>query len=464
MADRYALCGRFGSVIAAALVAAATSLPASAQLALSAVPMSDSEQARPELPQILPMRERAKLENRILADRLDTIVPKLMREQKVSMWLLMAREYFEEPVVNTMLNAESLHARRRTILIFFDPGNGQPIERLTVSRYGLGGLFKPAWDPDKQPDQWKAVADIIAARNPATIAINTSALSAFADGMTLSQYKEMTAALPARYQSRIVSGEKLAIGWLETRTPMEMQIYPGILRMAHAIIADAFSRKVITPGKTTTDDVVWWYRQHLTDLGLVPWFQPSVAVLRQGQKDMLEGDTVIQPGDMLWTDFGITYLRLNTDTQHLAYVLKPGETQAPAGLRAGLKAANAVQDALLSSFKVGATGNEVLAAARAKAIAAGLKPSIYSHPLGYHGHAAGTAIGFWDNQNGDERGLYPVHPNTTWSIELAAYAPVPEWGGQEVQFRSEENAYFDGSRVRFLDGRQTAITLIPGGN
>jgi Xaa-Pro aminopeptidase len=464
MADRYASRGRFGSIIAAALFSAAISLPASAQLPLSAVPMSDSEQARPELPQILPVRERAKLENRILADRLDTIVPKLMREQKVSMWLLMAREYFEEPVVNTMLNAESLHARRRTILIFFDPGNGQPVERITVSRYGLGGLFKPEWDPDKQPDQWKAVADIIAARNPATIAINTSSLSAFADGMTLSQYKDMTAALPARYQSRIVSGEALAIGWLETRTPMEMAIYPGIVRTAHAIIADAFSRKVITPGKTTTDDVVWWYRQHLTDLGLVPWFQPSVAVLRRGQKDMLEGDTVIQPGDILWTDFGITYLRLNTDTQHLAYVLKPGETQAPAGLRAGLKAANAVQDALLSSFKVGATGNEVLAAARAKAIAAGLKPSIYSHPLGYHGHAAGTAIGFWDNQKGDERGLYPVHPNTTWSIELAAYAPVPEWGGQEVQFRAEENAYFDGSRVRFLDGRQTAIRLIPSGN
>lgn len=242
---------------------------------------------------------------------------------------------------------------------------------------------------------------------------------------------------------------------------MEMRIYPGILRLAHSVIADAFSRKVVTPGKTTTDDVVWWYRQRLSDLGLNPWFQPSVGIIRQGSKDMLEGDVPIMPGDMLWTDFGITYLRLNTDTQHLAYVLKPGETQAPAGLRAGLRAANAVQDALLSSFKVGDSGNTVLANARAKAISGGLKPSIYSHPLGYHGHAAGTAIGFWDNQKGDERGEYPVHANTTWSIELAAFRPVPEWGGQEVQFRSEENAYFDGISVRFLDGRQTAITLIP---
>ncbi len=451
-----------GATPIAAVLALVAPAAATGQVPLAAVPMSDVEQQAPALPQILPIRERAALENRILADRLDTVVPRLMRDQKIAMWVLMAREYFEEPVVATMLNAESLHARRRTILIFFDPGGGKPIERLTVSRYGLGGLFKPAWNPDAQPDQWKAVADIIAARNPGSIAINTSALSAFADGMTLSQFGEMKAALPEPYRSRIVSGEKLAIGWLETRTPQEMQIYPGILRMAHAVIGEAFSRKVITPGKTTTDDVVWWYRQRLSDLGLKTWFQPSVAVLRQGQKEMLEGDTVIQPGDMLWTDFGITYLRLNTDTQHLAYVLKPGETRAPEGLRAGLRAANGVQDALLASFREGATGNEVLAAARAKAIAAGLKPSIYSHPLGYHGHAAGTAIGFWDNQNGDERGLYPIHANTTWSIELAAYAPVPEWGGQEVQFRSEENAYFDGRKVRFLDGRQTEITLIKG--
>ncbi len=425
------------------------------------LPMSDVEQARPAMPPILPIRDRAKLQNAILADRLERVVPPLMRAQKIDMWVLMAREYFEEPVVATMLNSESLHARRRTILIFFDPGDGKPIERLTVSRYGLGGLFKPVWDPDRQPDQWKAVADIIAARNPQKIAINTSAVSAFADGMTLSQYKEMIEPLPAATRARIVPGDKLAIGWLETRTPMEMRIYPGILRLAHSVIADAFSRKVITPGKTTTDDVVWWYRQRLSDLGLIPWFQPSVGIIRKGSKDMLEGDVPIMPGDMLWTDFGITYLRLNTDTQHLAYVLKPGETQAPAGLRAGLRAANAVQDALLSSYKVGDSGNTVLANARAKAIAAGLKPSIYSHPLGYHGHAAGTAIGFWDNQKGDERGEYPVHANTTWSIELAAYAPVPEWGGQEVQFRSEENAYFDGRSVKFLDGRQTAITLIP---
>jgi len=425
------------------------------------VPMSDTEQANPALPAILPLRDRAKVVNEILAERLDTVVPKLMRDNNASMWILMAREYFEEPVVATMLDAESLHARRRTILIFYNPGNGQPIERLTVSRYGVGGLFKPAWDPDKQPDQWKAVADIVEARDPANIAINTSSMFAFADGMTVSQHKEMMAALPQKYRSRVVSAEPLAIGWLETRTPTELRIYPGIVRVAHALIAEAFSRKAITPGKTTTNDVVWYYRQRMANLGIDTWFQPSIAIQRKGAKKMLEGDTVIQPGDMLWTDFGITYLRLNTDTQHLAYVLKPGETDAPAGLRAGLKAVNGVQDALLSSFKAGASGNSILAAARKRAIANGLDPSIYSHPTGYHGHAAGSAIGMWDNQNGDDHGEYPVHANTTWSIELVAYKGVPEWDGERAEFRQEEDAWFDGEKVHFLDGRQTRFTLIP---
>ncbi|MGL4541577.1 MAG: M24 family metallopeptidase [Polymorphobacter sp.] len=422
--------------------------------------LRETEVAAPVLPPVLPLRERAAFENKVLAERLDTVVPRLMRGAEIDMWVLVAREYFEDPVVATMLNAESLHARRRTILIFFDPGGGKPVERLTVSRYGLGGQFKPAWDPEKQPDQWARVAELVAERGPRAIAVNTSPLSAFADGMTLSQYGALVAALPVEARGKLVSGEPLAIGWLETRTPTEMAMYPTIMRTAHALIAEAFSRKVITPGVTTTDDVVWWYRQRVADLGLATWFQPSVAVLRRGTEGMLEGDTVIAPGDMLWTDFGITYLRLNTDTQHLAYVLKPGESEAPAGLRAGLKAVNGVSDALLAAFRTGDSGNAVLARARQAALAAGLEPSIYSHPLGYHGHAAGPAIGFWDNQAPTPSGELIVHSDTVWSIELAATLPVPEWDGQRVQFRNEENAFFDGTRVRFLDGRQAELTLI----
>ena len=439
----------------------AAALAASPALADTPLTLGETEWTAPALPAILAPRERAALENRILRERLDTLIPQIMRAEGIDLWLLVAREYFEEPVVVTMLDAENMHARRRTILIFHDPGNGKPVERLTVSRYGLGGLFAPAWNPDEEPDQWAAVAKLIAARNPARIAINSSDLTQFADGMTLSQLDKFMSALPPALHERVTSGEGLAIRWLETRNASEMELYPTIVRIAHAVIGEAFSRKVITPGKTTAEDVQWWYRDRLMQLGLTPWFHPSVAIQRQGREGMIEGDEVIQPGDLLWTDFGITYLRLNTDTQHLAYVLKPGETEAPAGLRAGLASSNRVQDFLRAAFKPGRSGNEALAEARAKAIAAGLDPSIYSHPIGHHGHGAGPSIGFWDNQKADPRGEGPIRANTAWSIELTSYAAVPEWGGQKVDFRTEEDAFFDGHRLRFIDGRQKEITLIP---
>ena len=281
--------------------------------------------------------------------------------------------------------------------------------------------------------------------------------------MTLSQYSKFVSALSAPLRLRVVSGETLAIRWLETRGPSEMELYPAIVRTAHSVIGEAFSRGVITPGVTTAEQVQWWYRDRLLQLGLEPWFHPSVAIQREGAKGMLEGKEVIQPGDLLWTDFGITYLRLNTDTQHLAYVLKPGESKAPAGLRQGLANSNRVQDILTRHFAVGRSGNAVLALARTEAVAAGLDPSIYTHPIGLHGHGAGPSIGFWDNQNADPRGSGAINSNTAWSIELTSYAAVPEWGGQRVDFRTEENAYFDGTSVRYIDGRQTEITLIPSG-
>lgn len=426
-----------------------------------AAPMCQTEPSDPAMPTILALKDRAALQNVWLKDRLDTVIPTAMRRNGIDMWVLVAREYLEDPVVATMLDGESMHARRRTILVFYDPGAGKPIERLTVSRYGLGNLFPAAWKPETQPDQWARLAEIIKERNPKKIALNISPMSAFADGLTVSQRDGLVGALSPELRDRIVPADKLAIGWLETRTPAEMAVYPSIVRIAHAIIAEGFSQRVIVPGKTTAKDVVWWYRERIAGMKLGTWFQPSVGIHRAGSPDVLEGETVIQPGDLLWTDFGITYLGLNTDTQHLGYVLKPGEKDAPAGLKAGLAAANSVQDALTSSFKVGLSGNAVLAAARAKAIAAGLDPVIYSHPIGYHGHAAGTPIGMWDNQNPRAEGEYLMEPNTGWSIELQAKLKVPEWGSQVVGFKLEEDAFFDGTTVQYIDGRETRFLLIP---
>lgn len=435
---------------------------------LAGAAASAAELVDPRMPQILTAREQSRLIDQWLRERLDTVVAPLMREYGVDMWILIAGEYDEDPVLKTMLPSTWLAARRTTILIFHDRGEEEGVERMAVARYPVADLFPSVWSPEQQPDQWARVAELVQERAPRTIAVNTSADFPLADGLSAGMRRKLEAAL-GPWSERLVEHSGLAIGWLESRTDAEMQVYPQIVRIAHAIIAEAFSESTITPGVTTTEDVRWFLRQRVIDLGLDTWFHPSVNVQRpaQGAFDIasmgIDNGAVIRPGDLLHVDFGITYLRLNTDTQHHAYVLRPGETEAPAGLRAGLAAANRVQDALLAAFRTGRSGNEILAATRSAIEAEGIDGTIYSHPLGFHGHGAGAWIGAWDNQQGmpGGRGSYGLRANTAWSIELNARQAVPEWGGQVVRFMTEEDAFFDGEQVRFLDGRQTEITLIP---
>lgn len=421
----------------------------------------------PVLPAILPLEDRARLEDRWLKERLQTVLPMLMRRDGVDMWILIAGEYNEDPVAETMLPATWLSARRRTILVFFDRGAERGVEMLALARYPVGD-FVASWDPDKQKDQWARLAEIVAERNPRTIAVNSAEEFPLADGLTASHSKALTRALGPTSASRLVSHDRLGLGWLETRIPAELATYPTISRISHAIINEGFSERVITPGATTSDDVVWWFRNRIAELKLDTWFQPSVAITRPDggsftvQQMGLRGDTVIMPGDMLHVDFGIDYLGLKTDIQRLAYVLKPGETQPPKGLRDGLAAMNKVKDAVVAELKTGRGGNQVLAAARKRIEAQGIEGNIYSHPIGYHGHGAGPWIGSWEDQSGVAfRGQYPIHPNTAWSIELNAEHKVPEWNGQKVRFMYEENGFFDGKSFRFLDGSQDEFILIP---
>lgn len=443
-------------------------LAATAAIVAPAVQDVAARSAELRMPSILPLERRAETEDRWLKQRFEKVLPTLMRRDKVQMWILVAGEYNEDPIVETMLPATWLHARRRTILVFFDPGEGKPIEKLALARYPVGD-FAPAWNPDAQPDQWKELAKIVATRNPATIALNRSEEFPLADGLSSTHYEAIVRALGPDLSKRLVSRERLGLGWLETRIPDEMATYPTISRISHAIIEEGFSELVITPGVTTSDDVVWYFRNRISELKLDTWFQPSVAIQRAdgGKFNVQEmghrGDTVIMPGDMLHVDFGITYLGLNTDIQRLAYVLKPGETQAPKGLRDGMAAMNRVRAATIAALKPGRTGNEVLALARKQIEREGVDGTIYTHPIGYHGHGAGSAIGSWENQRpAAGKGDYRIDVNTAWSIEHNAQHDVPEWGGQKVRFMHEENGFLssDGS-FRFLDGGQEAFILVP---
>lgn len=418
---------------------------------------------------ILPLRQRAEVQDALLEDKLDNILPQLMDSAKIDMWILITREYNEDPVVKTMLPATWLNARRRTILVFYRNQKSNTIEKLAVARYNFGKSIVSAWDKDQQPDQWQRLIEIIETRNPTTIGLNFSEDFNIADGLAKTDYDLFMASLPKKYQKRVVSAEKLAVAWIETRTEQEMIIYNQLVNITRSIISEAFSEAVITPGITTTTDVEWWMRDKVLEMGLETWFHPTVDVQRS---NALTGNhlyafsnrpenMVILPGDLVHCDFGITYLNLNTDCQQLAYVLRPKETEPPTYLVDALAKGNELQDILTNQFKTGATGNQILRNALKEAKARGLQPSIYTHPMGYYGHSAGPTIGMWDAQEGvPGPGDYPLLPNTVYAIELNTTVNIPEWN-RDIRIMLEEAGFYGENGFRYVNARQTKLLTIP---
>ena len=421
--------------------------------------------------QILPEKERARVVDELLADRFNNLLPQLMDTTDLDMWILISREYNEDPVLRTMLPAKWLNARRRTILLFYRDKGKNTIEKLAVARYNVGANIESAWDKEKEPNQWKRLMQLIEERNPKKIGLNFSKDHNIADGLDKTDYEEFMKNLPQKYHKKVVSAEQLAVRWIETRTEREMVIYNQLVDITHDIIAEAFSEKVITPGITTTTEVEWWMRQKVTDLGLKTWFHPTVDVQRSKEELVSHlysfsgrpDDMVILPGDLLHCDFGITYLRLNTDCQELAYVLKPKENSAPEFLINGLKDGNRVQDFMTKNMIKGRTGNEILAKALSDAKSVGLRPAIYTHPLGMYGHSAGTTIGMWDSQGGvmkDDGENYPLNPNTVYAIELNTTITISEWN-RDIRIMLEEAGFYSENGFRYVNGRQTELLLIP---
>ena len=417
-------------------------------------------------PGVLPLRARIAPVNEILTDRLENLLPNLMREAGIDMWLVINREYVEDPVYLTLVPEPVFAARRTTMLVFFDRGPDQGIERLTVSRYEQKGYYDAAWEGGSDDDQWQRLGQVIAERDPKRIGINTSVDWPFGDGLTAALKQQLEDVLSPALRSRLVSAESLAVRWLETRTERELEVWPQAVALARSVIGEAFSNRVITPGVTTTDDVAWYIRERFADLNLDAWFMPYVNLQRAGSgqdpdADFFGTSGVIERGDVLHTDVGICYLRLCTDTQEMGYVLRAGESDVPQGLEAALASGNQWQDVLTSQFVTGRTGNQILDATASESRKAGLKATTYTHPLGFHGHAAGPTVGMWDNQGPTPvRGDWPLRPMTGYAIEGNVRAPVPEWNGEWVQIKLEQSAYFDGQRVIYLAGRQTGWHVV----
>ncbi len=422
------------------------------------------------------LREQADIRQEWLRLRLERVLPGLMREAGVDMWIVPVREYNEDPTFFSLVSPTTMAARRRTIYVFYDRGPERGIERVAIGGTSQGGLYEVIRDPDAAmgtagtsrrpaepfgPEQWKLLTAVVGARNPRTIAVNISHTHAFSDGLTAGEWEAMREAL-GDHASRVVRRELLPLRYVEVRLPEMMPTYRRMQELVHETIATAFSNRVITPGTTRTQDVVWWLRQRVNDLGLGDWFQPSVSVQRKGVEMGDSANPVILRGDVLHTDFGISALGLNTDTQHMGYVLRAGEEAPPPGLVAALHRANRLQDLLLEEMSPGRTGNDVLARTLARMRAEGIDGSVYTHPIGDHGHGAGPLIGLWDRQDGvPGRGEVELRPDTWFSIELQATTPVPEWDGQPVRMALEEEAWLDSEgRRQWVLRRQDRFHLV----
>ena len=416
-------------------------------------------------PLILPELKRMEIKNQWLSWRLEHLIPELMRRENIDMWLIFSRENNEDPLFFTMVPGPRMYSPGTSILIFHDRGADQGVERLNGGWYSLGPLYKKTWST-RDKSQFENLADIIRSRNPRKIGLDISHRWPVGDGMSSALLERFKAAVGDEYASRIVSAENLCVGWLEARGPEEQRMYSHICRIAHCIIAEFFSNQVIIPDVTSTDDVVWWIRERIEHLGLETWFQPSISIKSSALEAELHAadPKIIRRGDLLHCDVGINYLGLCTDMQWLAYVCKAGEVDAPPGLNHALNQAYRVAEILMAEFRTGRSGKDIVDSAMAKAGAEGLRPSIYSHPLGVHGHGSGCTMDARDPKRTDEgnplRWDYPLYPKTAYSIELSATVPVPEWNGQDVRIGIEEDALFTESECRFIDGHQQRLLLI----
>ncbi|KAJ3283243.1 hypothetical protein HDU79_009250 [Rhizoclosmatium sp. JEL0117] len=421
-------------------------------LSLVLLALSATSTAYEPLPSL---REQQKIASEWVNLRTNVVIPKLLEEHKVEMWILSMREYNEDPAFWGLTNPTStFSARRRTLYVFY--------------RSLKTGEYKKYEFIDNTEQVWTDLTAILYETNPASIVLNIDEKgNNFADGLHAGEAEALLKKLPWTYWMRVQRQPLLATQFIATRVEGQLEIYKKIMRIVHQVIREGFSTRVITPGKTTPNDVIWFFRDRIQSLNMTTWFQPSVDIQRYNPSTNLvethSGNTPFEYGDFIWTDFGTTFLGLNTDTQHNGYILHPTETSAPIGLQRGLTHhSNQIQDILLREIKPRLTGNQILATTLAQMRALNISGTVYCHPIGDYGHAAGTLIGMTNLQDGVPiLGDIPVFENMWFSIELQANVDVPEWGGQVVNFRQEEDVYLGGDGgVWWVVGRQSELILV----
>jgi Xaa-Pro dipeptidase len=418
------------------------------------------------LPKLLSVREQQEVRERWLKTRLDTMLLGMMRRNKIKMWIVVNEEFHPDPV--TAYVAPPIpYAGRRDFFIFTDRGTDK-LERIAFVRYSeehLKNFFEVVNPPGRE--YASALRKLVEERKPETIALNTGGTRGATGGLTHDTYKYLEETLGPELAKRFVPAAPLIVEYMDTRLPEELEHYRAAVLVTDILTRRALSNEVITPGKTTVGDVRFWFLQQVNQLGLDTWFQPDLRVQRQSREtamlhqflDVAPEATVIERGDVLHIDCGVNYMGLSTDWQKMAYVLRPGEQDAPAGLKKALTNTNRLQDELFKHIKAGAFGHEVYDATMSEMKRAGIEAMIYSHSVGNQGHALGASIDFRRPSSGA-----PAEPafreGSYTSIELNTTTPVAEWDGQKVTIMMEDDAYLTPQGMQWFRPRQTEFYLI----
>lgn len=441
---------------------ASAGVPPSQPEPTQAAPGSSAPGGRP-FPEVLSLRQRDAVVYRVLKTRLETLLPVVMRENGFDMWLIICQEDNYDPIHDTMTPMNTWRPILQ-ILVLFDRGPGQGVQRINLSMTDMRDLFDKPWQGRRHPEQWAMLRQIVQERDPKRIGINIGRIQWAAGGLTHNLHQQLVENLPPRYVDRLESAEPMVIRWAATLTEEEIGLYRQVVDVARALIGECFSRQAVEPGATTTDDLVWHYSQRSADLGLELAFKPHFGRIRSdaAKAEFGDDDPVLRPGDFIHCDVGIKYLRLNSDHQQWAYLLRPGETDAPEGMYRLLAEAHRLQDVYMDEFRAGLSGNQLLANILARARREGIpNPKVYSHSLGLFLHEPGPLIGLpWEQERCEGRGDVILHDNSAFTMELSVSRIVPGWSAQEVRMSIEEDVVFTAGRCRPVSGRQTRFYLV----
>ena len=400
-------------------------------------------------------REQNEIKDICLKERLELIVPKVLKESKADMWIVASKEYHEDLVFDSLTPASYLTARRITMLVFVKAGN--EVKRLSLSMPdgALNSYYPQYWKFGEE--QMEALNRLLVEYDPQNIAINISEDHTYADGLSYGLYQTFLKEIKAPYNERFMVDAMIPIKTMEIRTPTEFTLYPELMSLAFSVIEEAFSLKVIEPGKTTCQDVEYFMMDRVTQSGLQYWFSPTIDLQREGHDGIIY-DGVIEKGDLLHCDFGIKYLNLCSDTQRLAYVAKDEDEDVPQWMKDGFKVNNRFQDIVGECMADGKSGNDVLVDALNKAHEEGIDACLYSHPCNIYGHGPGTTIGLWNNQNPIPiRGDILMSYDTVYALELnIKYV----YEGIQYTICSEETVSFTKDGLTFLYPNRDKIYFI----